>query len=90
MTLEGCVVNFADTIAYIGRDIQDARESSLIDYFLPSPEECIGILGSSTREIDNTLIYELLENSDRENEGYIACSRDVDRAPHIQQDPHLQ
>ena len=30
MTLEGCVVKFADTIAYIGRDLQDAREVGLI------------------------------------------------------------
>ncbi len=30
MTLEGCVVKFADTIAFIGRDLQDAREVGLI------------------------------------------------------------
>ena len=30
MTLEGCVVKFADTIAYIGRDLQDAQEVGLI------------------------------------------------------------
>ena len=30
-TLEGCVVKFADTIAYIGRDLQDAQEVGLIE-----------------------------------------------------------
>ncbi|MDO9325776.1 MAG: phosphohydrolase, partial [Methanoregula sp.] len=35
---------------------------------------------SSNREIINTLIYDLLENSDSENEGYIAYSREVEKA----------
>ena len=38
-TPEGCVVKFADTIAYIGRDLQDAREVGLIDDSTPLPEE---------------------------------------------------
>ncbi|MDO8872327.1 MAG: HD domain-containing protein [Methanoregula sp.] len=80
MTLEGCVVKFADTIAYIGRDIQDAKEIGLIDDSVPLPEECTEVLGSSNREIINTLIYDLLKNSDSENEGYIAYSRDVEKA----------
>ena len=36
--------------------------------------------GSSNREIINTLIYDLLENSDSEHEGYIAYSRKVEKA----------
>ena len=80
MTLEGCVVKFADTIAYIGHDIQDARENGLIGDSLPLPEECIEVLGSTNREIINTLIYDLLKNSDNENEGYIAYSHEVERA----------
>jgi dGTPase len=80
MTLEGCVVKFADTIAYIGRDIQDAREIGLIDDSIPLPEKCTDVLGCSNREIINTLIYDLLENSDSEDEGYIAYSRDVEEA----------
>jgi dGTPase len=80
MTLEGCVVKFADTIAYIGRDIQDAKEIGLLDDSIPLPVECTEVLGSSNREIINTLIYDLLENSDSENEGYIAYSHDVEKA----------
>jgi len=80
MTLEGCVVKFADTIAYIGRDIQDAREIGLINASVPLPEESTDVLGSSNREIINTLIYDLLENSDSENSGYIAYSREVEKA----------
>jgi len=80
MTLEGCLVKFADTIAYIGRDIQDAKEIGLIDDSMPLPEECTAILGTTNREIINTLIYDLLENSDSEEKGYIAYSREVEKA----------
>ncbi len=77
MTLEGCVVKFSDTIAYIGRDLQDAREVGLIGRTTPLPQECTEILGDSNREIINTLIYDLLENSDTEDSGYISYSPEV-------------
>jgi dGTPase len=78
MTLEGCVVKFADTIAFIGRDLQDAREVGLIGSTTPLPQECRNSLGDSNREIINTLIYDLLENSDTENIGYISYSPEVE------------
>ena len=80
MTLEGCVVKFADTIAFIGRDLQDAREVGLISSGTPLPRECREILGESNREIINILIYDLLENSDSEEEGYISYSPEVESA----------
>ena len=80
MTLEGCVIKFADTIAYIGRDLQDAREVGLIDDSLPLPEEVIGRLGGTNREIINTLIYDLLENSDTEESGFITYSKETEKA----------
>jgi dGTPase len=80
MTLEGCVVKFSDTIAYIGRDLQDAREVGLIGRTTPLPQECTEILGDSNREIINTLIYDLLENSDTEDSGYISYSQEVEKA----------
>jgi dGTPase len=80
MTLEGCVVKFSDTIAYIGRDLQDAREVGLIGHTSPLPEECSEILGDSNREIINTLIYDLLENSDTDDGGYISYSPEVEKA----------
>jgi dGTPase len=80
MTLEGCVVKFSDTIAYIGRDLQDAREVGLIGRTTPLPRECTEILGDSNREIINTLIYDLLENSDTEDSGYISYSPEVEKA----------
>ena len=80
MTLEGCVVKFADTIAYIGRDLQDARDVGLIGDATQIPERSREILGSTNREIINTLIYDLLENSDTEEAGFISYSRDVESA----------
>jgi dGTPase len=80
MTLEGCVVKFADTIAYIGRDLQDAREIGLIDASVRLPLMCREVLGETNREIINTLIYDLLKNSDTEDSGYISYSHDVETA----------
>jgi dGTPase len=80
MTLEGCVVKFSDTIAYIGRDLQDAREVGLIGRETPLPKECRDTLGVSNREIINTLIYDLLENSNTDDMGYISYSPDVEKA----------
>jgi dGTPase len=80
MTLEGCVVKFADTIAYIGRDLQDAREIGLISENDTIPEPCRAVLGESNREIINTLIFDLLENSDTEDEGFISYSKTVEDA----------
>lgn len=80
MTLEGCVVKFSDTIAYIGRDLQDAREVGLIGRATPLPQECRDTLGDSNQEIINTLIYDLLENSDTEDLGYISYSPKVEKA----------
>ena len=80
MTLEGCVVKFADTIAYIGRDLQDAAEVGLISAGKMPPSRCTEILGSTNREIINTLIYDLIRNSDTTEKGFISYSPDVEKA----------
>jgi len=80
MTLEGCVVKFADTIAYIGRDLQDARDIGLINDAMQIPEKAREVLGSTNREIINTLIYDLLEHSDAEDAGYLSYSGEVETA----------
>jgi dGTPase len=79
-TPEGCVIKFADTIAYIGRDLQDAREVGLIDDSTPLPEQVTGVLGSTNSEIINTLIYDLLENSETEDDNFISYSRETETA----------
>jgi dGTPase len=79
-TPEGCVIKFADTIAYIGRDLQDAREVGLIDDGMPLPEKATSILGTTNSEIINTLIYDLLENSDTEEDNFISYSKETENA----------
>jgi len=79
-TTEGCVIKFADTIAYIGRDLQDAREVGLIDESTPLPEEVTGVLGATNSEIINTLIYDLLENSDTDDSNFISYSKETENA----------
>jgi dGTPase len=80
MTLEGCVVKFADTIAFIGRDLQDAREVGLLGSATPLPAVCRETLGNSNPEIINTLIYDLLKNSDTGETGFISYSPEVEAA----------
>ena len=80
MTLEGCVVKFADTIAYIGRDLQDARDVGLIADTEQIPGMVRDVLGNTNRDIINTLIYDLLENSDTEDAGFISYSQTVEQA----------
>ncbi len=76
MTLEGCVVRFADTIAYLGRDFQDAIEIGLIknDDF-EVPERCRKNIGTKNDEIINTLIIDIVENSYGQN--YISYSKEI-------------
>ena len=62
MTLEGCVVRLADTIAYIGRDIEDAIELRLISRE-EIPERCTHVLGNSNGTIVYTLVTDLLVSS---------------------------
>jgi len=57
MTLEGCVVRLCDTIAYIGRDIEDAIELKLIRRS-SIPDNCRKVLGDT----NGTIVYHLVED----------------------------
>ena len=74
MTLEGCVVRISDVIAYIGRDIEDAIKLKLIDR-RDIPRSITTILGDTNREIINTLILDLVNNS--YEKGVLLFSEDV-------------
>lgn len=78
MTLEGCVVRFADRIAYLGRDLQDSIEIALISDTSEVPEICKDKIGVTNDNIINTLIIDLIENSCRND--YISYSKDVSDA----------
>ena len=61
-TLEGCVVRLADTISYIGRDIEDAIVLGLIRRE-DIPKRCRNILGDTNGTIVYRLVTDLLTAS---------------------------
>lgn len=74
MTLEGCVVRISDMIAYLGRDIDDARKLKLMERE-DVPENITNVLGKTTKEIVNTIVMDVINNS--KNKNYIKLSEDV-------------
>ncbi len=64
-TWEGCAVRFADKIAYLGRDIEDALRARLIDWdSLPKDiRKELGSLGQLNGRLINTLVLDIIENS---------------------------
>ena len=77
LTMEGCVVRFADTISYIGRDIEDAIELDLITRN-DIPLNCRKILGKSNGTIVHNLVADLLLNNI--DNGILAFSPDISAA----------
>ena len=77
MTLEGCVVRISDLIGYIGRDIEDAIRLGLID-INSIPKNITEVLGTTNREIVNTIILDVIKNSF--DKPYIKLSDNVYKA----------
>lgn len=62
MTMEGCVVRMADTISYIGRDLEDAIRLGLVKR-QDIPDVCRHILGQTNGTIVFHLVTDLISNS---------------------------
>lgn len=62
MTLEGCVVRMADTISYIGRDLEDAIRLNMINRS-DLPLECVQRLGDTNGAIVYSLVTDVIANS---------------------------
>lgn len=60
MTPEGCIVRFADTISYIGRDLEDAQEIGLAGGFSDLPAGIKEVLGQDNARVIDTLIRDLI------------------------------
>jgi dGTPase len=77
MTPEGCVVRMADTIAYIGRDIEDAIRLGLIRRS-DLPAGSVNVLG----ETNGTIVFNLVTDILRESHGqdHVAFSPEVSEA----------
>jgi dGTPase len=69
-TLEACVVRLADTIAYIGRDIEDAIILGLITRE-DIPKNCRTLLGRTNGTIVYTLVTDLITHSRVDSSGLI-------------------
>ena len=65
MTLEGCVVRISDVIGYIGRDIEDAIMIGKIKRDI-IPSEISNVLGTTNKEIVNTIILDIINSSIKE------------------------
>jgi dGTPase len=77
MTLEGCVVRMADTIAYIGRDVEDAIRLNLINRS-DLPPKCLEYLGDTNGTIVFNLVTDMIQNSFQKK--YVAFSSEVSDA----------
>lgn len=62
-SFEGCIVRFADKIAYLGRDIEDALIAELVS-IKEIPEKIRDEVGSTNGEIINNLIIDIITTSE--------------------------
>ncbi|MCF8078531.1 MAG: HD domain-containing protein [Desulfobacterales bacterium] len=62
MTLEGCVVRMADTISYVGRDLEDAIRLNMIRR-TEIPKEVVRLLGETNGTIVYNLVTDVILNS---------------------------
>ncbi len=65
-TLEGKAVNLADRIAYINHDIDDAIDSGFI-VFDDLPRDAVEVLGRTSSERINTMVYSIYKQSEGKN-----------------------
>lgn len=77
MTAEGCVMRMADTIGYIGRDIEDAIRIGILAREA-LPPEAVRILGNTNGTMVYRLVTDILQNSG--TKGEIRFSPEVSQA----------
>ncbi len=82
-TLEAQIVRFADRIAYVNHDVDDAIRAGILDT-AELPREATGVLGSEHRDRVNTLVTDLVSTS--EDSAEIRLSDDVFRALDLMRD----
>lgn len=77
-TLEGCVVRMVDKVAYLGRDIEDAKRAGLIKKE-DIPRSINKKLGRNNKEIIGTLVSDIVANNHKDYES-ISLSPKVHQA----------
>ncbi len=74
MTMEGCVVRMADTVSYVGRDMEDALRLGLIRRD-DIPEKAGRVLGRTNGTIVFSLVTDIISNSMEDN--VVSFSKEV-------------
>ncbi len=87
MTLEGCLVRMADTVSYVGRDIEDAIRLGLVRRS-ELPREAAAVLGDTNGTIVFNLVTDIIQTSHQQP--YIAFSPVVSDALRRLKDFNLQ
>ncbi len=77
MTTEGCVVRMADTIAYIGRDLEDAIRLGIL-WRGDIPRQICRVLGDTNGTIVYRLVTDVIQNSS--DCPYVAFSPEISDA----------
>ena len=77
MTMEGCVVRMADTIAYIGRDLEDAIRLGILER-KDMPAAIARVLGNTNGTIVYRLVTDVIQNS--RGKGSVAFSSEISDA----------
>ena len=77
MTLEGCVVRMADTIGYIGRDLEDAIRLDVIDR-KDIPRSVVRRLGDTNGTIVYNLVTDIIQQSFQRS--HVAFSSEISDA----------
>lgn len=75
-TLEGRVVRYADRIAYINHDIDDAMRAGILKEE-DIPKEFTDVLGNTTSNRISTLVYSMIDNS---KDGQLRMDDEVTKA----------
>ncbi|MBO5851907.1 MAG: deoxyguanosinetriphosphate triphosphohydrolase [Clostridia bacterium] len=70
-TLEGKCVSYADRIAYLNHDVDDAVRAGIITAS-SLPKKAVSVLGATSKERINTLISSIVEESTNKNDVQIA------------------
>ena len=77
MTTEGCVVRMADTIAYIGRDLEDAIRLNILRRE-DIPQSIVRILGNTNGTIVYRLVTDIIQTSQQTH--HVAFSPEISDA----------
>lgn len=82
-TLEGMAVNVSDRIAYLNHDIDDALRAGVLK-MEQLPRECIRVLGETHSQRINTMITDIVKNS--QDKDRISMTEEVNHATEMLRD----